>query len=119
MYLRGALHNAHFHRMRKVTIQPLHAQEKPWQIYRHKLSIISKHNQLMSNELRYQVKIHAISDMPRKEKKFLAISPPFLFLFLFFFKKKHDLWKQHHRNQSLDILFMSSPISTCKFSQEK
>jgi DNA-binding XRE family transcriptional regulator len=28
MYLRGALYNAHFHRMRKVTIQHLHAQEK-------------------------------------------------------------------------------------------
>jgi hypothetical protein len=28
MYLRGALDSAHFHHMRKVTIQLLHAQEK-------------------------------------------------------------------------------------------
>jgi len=30
----------------------------------------------MHNELRYQAKIQAISDMPRKEKKFPAFSPP-------------------------------------------
>jgi hypothetical protein len=35
----------------------------------------------MHNELRYQAKIHAISDMPRKEKiKFPAFSPPFFLL---------------------------------------
>jgi hypothetical protein len=28
MYLKGALESAHFHRMRKVTIQLLHTQEK-------------------------------------------------------------------------------------------
>jgi hypothetical protein len=28
MYIRGALDSAHFHRMRKVTIQLLHAEEK-------------------------------------------------------------------------------------------
>jgi DNA-binding XRE family transcriptional regulator len=28
MYLRGVLDNAHFHRMRKVTIQLLYTQEK-------------------------------------------------------------------------------------------
>jgi len=28
MYLRGVLDSAHFHRMRKVTIQLLHIQEK-------------------------------------------------------------------------------------------
>jgi hypothetical protein len=65
MYLRGALDSAHFHHMRKVTIQPL---GKTWQKYSHKLSIIFKHSQLMHNELRYQVKIQAIFDMPRKEK---------------------------------------------------
>jgi hypothetical protein len=33
MYLRGALDSAHFHSMRKVTIQLSHAQEKKtWQI---------------------------------------------------------------------------------------
>jgi hypothetical protein len=48
---------------------------------RHKLSIIYKHNELMRNELRYQAKIHAISDIARKEKiKFLQLFPHFLFL---------------------------------------
>jgi len=50
---------------------------------RHKLSIIYKHSQLMRNELRYQAKIHATSDIPRKEKrKFLQLLPQF-FLILF------------------------------------
>jgi len=65
MYLKGALESAHFHRMRKVTIQLLHTHEK---LGRYKLSIISKQSQLMHNELRYQAKIQAISDMPRKNK---------------------------------------------------
>jgi hypothetical protein len=47
--------------------------------YSHKLSIISKQSKLMHKELRYQVKIQAISDMPRKEKKIPAISPQFFF----------------------------------------
>jgi len=69
MYLRGASDSAHFYRMRKVTIQHFTCTGKTWQIYRHNLSIISKHSQLMHKELRYQTKIQATSDMPRKEKK--------------------------------------------------
>jgi hypothetical protein len=68
IYLREASDSAHFYRMTKVTIQLLHAKEKTWQIYRHKFVIISKHSQLMHNELRYQTKIQAISDLPRKIK---------------------------------------------------
>jgi hypothetical protein len=51
----------------------------------------------MHNELRYQAKIKAISDMPRKEKiKFPAFSP--LIYFILFSKKKkskqkHAIWK--------------------------
>jgi hypothetical protein len=67
MYLRGALESAHFHCMRKVTIQLLQSREKLGR-YSHKLSIISKQSQLTHIELRYQAKIYAISDMPRKEK---------------------------------------------------
>jgi hypothetical protein len=52
---------------------------KTWQIYSHKLSIISKKSKLMHIEMRYQAKIYAISDMPRKEK-FPAFSPPIFFL---------------------------------------
>jgi len=45
----------------------------------------------MHNELRYQEKIHAIFDMPRKEKKiqFHAISPQ-IYLFIFFKKKNKN-----------------------------
>jgi hypothetical protein len=42
----------------------------------------------MHKELRYQVKTHAISDMPRKEKKFPAISPH-----LFIIIKQNAIWK--------------------------
>jgi hypothetical protein len=41
----------------------------------------------MHKELRYQVKTHAISDMPREEKKNLAISPHFFFI------KQNAIWK--------------------------
>jgi len=44
----------------------------------------------MHNELRYQVKIQAISDMPRKENKNkipCIFSPNFLFYFILFLKK--------------------------------
>jgi hypothetical protein len=37
--------------------------------YSHKLSIISKQSKLMHTELRYQVKTHTISNMPREKKK--------------------------------------------------
>jgi len=48
---------------------------------RHKLSIIYKYSELMHKELRYQAKTHAISYMPRKEKKikFLHLLPQFFF----------------------------------------
>jgi len=50
---------------------------------RHKHSIIYKHIQLMHNELRYQAKIHTISEKLSKEKKkkFCIFSAKFLFLF--------------------------------------
>jgi hypothetical protein len=81
MYFRGALESAYFHRMRKVTIQLLRTEEKTWQIYSHKLLIISKQSQLMHNKLRYQAKIQAISDMPRKRKKNLLQFLPIFFFF--------------------------------------
>jgi len=81
------LDSVHFHRMRKEAIQLLHIQEKTLGRYSHKLSIISKQSRLMHKQLRDQVKTHAMSDMPRKEKKILAISPHF------FFFKKNAIWK--------------------------
>jgi hypothetical protein len=74
--------------MRKEAIQFLHVQKKKKKKkkigrYSNKLSIISKQSKLMQKELRYQVKIQAISDMPRKEKKkFLQFLPQFLFYFI-------------------------------------
>jgi hypothetical protein len=54
--------------------------------YSQRLSIISKQSKLIPKELRYQVKIHAISDMPRKKNP--TNSPQF-----FFFKKNNAIWK--------------------------
>jgi hypothetical protein len=88
--------------------------------YSHKLSIISKQSKLIHKELRYRVKTHAISDMPRKRE--------ILQILLFFFlkmqygndiicKARSNLCKLDDANtekQSLDLLFLSSPTSTCK-----
>jgi hypothetical protein len=46
--------------------------------YCQKISNISKQSKLIPKELRYQEKIHAISDMPR-ERNILQILPNFLF----------------------------------------
>jgi len=75
---RGALGSVNFHRMRKEAIQLLHIQEK--------------HLADMHKELRYQVKTHAVSDMPRKRKN-PAIFPHFLFFIFIFFIKKNAIWK--------------------------
>jgi len=70
--------------------------------------------------LRYQEKIHAISDMPR-EKNILQVLPNF-----FLVKKQCNMERKHHihgkikpddaniEKQSLDLLFLSFPTSTCK-----
>jgi hypothetical protein len=70
--------------MRKEAIRFLYVEEKKLGRYSHKLSIISKQSKLMQKELRYQVKIQAISDMPKKEKNFLQFLPQFLFIYLFY-----------------------------------
>jgi hypothetical protein len=63
-----------------------------------------------------------LSDMPR-EKNILQILPNFFFFLNF--KKQNAIWKRHHmqgkikpddantEKQSLDLLFLSSPTSTC------
>jgi hypothetical protein len=80
----------------------------------------------MHKELRYQAKIQAISDMPRKEKyNFMQFLPQQFFFFFF----KYALWKEHHkvsmqgkikpvkdcqnRKTVPDLLLLSSPDSTC------
>jgi hypothetical protein len=67
--------------MRKEAILLLHKQEKIFGQYNHKLSIISKHSRLMLTELRYQVKIHTLSNRPR-EKKILQILPKYIYIFI-------------------------------------
>jgi hypothetical protein len=52
--------------------------------YSQRISIISKQSKLIPKELRYQVKIHAISDMPREKKN--PTNSPQIF-FNFFIKK--------------------------------
>jgi hypothetical protein len=78
MYLRGALDSAKFfHHMRKQLSSIKMPQENLADI-RHKLSIIYKHIQSMHNELRYQAKIHIISEKLSKEKKkkIMYLLPP-------------------------------------------
>jgi hypothetical protein len=76
----------------------------------------------MHRELRYQVKIHAISDMPRKRTN-PAISPHIFFLLLkemqygnnIICKEISNLCKLDDANtekHSLDLLFLSSPTGT-------
>jgi hypothetical protein len=85
------LDSVHFHHMRKEAIRFLYVEEKKLGRYSHKLSIISKQSKLMQKELRYQVKIQAISDMPRKEKISCNFSPKF-FIFIYFIKQ-NIIWK--------------------------
>jgi hypothetical protein len=110
--------------MRKEAILLLHKQEKYLANIVIKLSNISKHSKLMLTKLRYQVKIHTISNRPRDKKKILQILP--------FFKKKKrkrkqtkqsyakarsNMWMLDDANTeklSLDLLFLSSPKNTCK-----
>jgi hypothetical protein len=78
----------------------------------------------MLTELGYQVETHTISKQPRKTK-YPANSPHFL-LFIFYLLKKYNMERKHHMHgkikpddantekQSLDLLFLSSPTSTCK-----
>jgi hypothetical protein len=70
--------------------------------YSHKLSIISKQSKLIHKELRYQMKTHAISDMPRKTE-ILQILPNFFF----FLKKK----KKNHCN--MEITSYARQDQTC------
>jgi hypothetical protein len=84
---RGARDSALFHCVRKEAILLLQKQEKTLGQYSRKLSIISKQSRLMLTELRYQVKIHTLSDKPR-EKNILQIFP------IFFLKQKQQaIWK--------------------------
>jgi len=76
--------------MRKEAILLLHKQEKIFGQYNHKLSIISKHSRLMLTELRYQVKIHTLSNRPR-EKKNPANSPQiYIYIYIYIFIKQKE-----------------------------
>jgi hypothetical protein len=96
----------------------------------HKLSIISKQSKLILKELRYEMKIHAISDMPRKEKD-LANSPQFFFFFLILKKCNMEMTSYAKQDQtcvssmmpiqknSRSTYFFYLPQQVAKFSQEK
>jgi hypothetical protein len=43
----------------------------------------------MRKELSYQAKIHAISDIPRKEKNKIPVTSPPIFYFYFYFMKNN------------------------------
>jgi hypothetical protein len=60
--------NAHFSSYEKRSYLILAYTGKHLANYSQKLSIIFKQSKLIPKELRYQEKIHAISDMPRKKQ---------------------------------------------------
>jgi len=62
MYLRGALESAQYFIAWEKLLSIIKLQQENLANTKHKLSIIYKHIQLMHNELRYQAKIHAISE---------------------------------------------------------
>jgi hypothetical protein len=92
--------NAHFSSHEKRSYPTFAYTGKHLANYSQKLSIIYKHNKLIPKKLRYQGKIHAISDMPR-EKIYPANSPQFFF---FFFKKKHKKEKKLNMQYGNDII---------------
>jgi hypothetical protein len=79
--------SAHFSSHEKRNYPTFAYTEKHLANYSQKLSNISKQSKLIPKELRYQEKIHAISDMPR-EKISCKFSP---ILFYFFSKKKCNM----------------------------
>jgi hypothetical protein len=54
---------------------------------RHKLSIIYKHIQSMHNELRYQAKIHVISEKLSTNKNKKSINSPPIYIYILMLKK--------------------------------
>jgi hypothetical protein len=86
---RGVVDSAHFSSHEKRNYPNFAYIGKHLANYSQKLSNISKKSKLIPKELRYQEKIHAISDMPI-EKKFPANSPQIIF---YLFIKKNAIWK--------------------------
>jgi hypothetical protein len=88
----------------------------------------------MQTELRYQARINAKSNKPKKKKKSCKFSPIFYFFFIKnknnkqYGKKKTSYAKARSNlctlndaiieKQSFDLLFLSSPKIPTKFSQE-
>lgn len=65
---------------------------------RYKLSIIYKHIQSIYNELRYQAKIHTISEKLSKEKiKFCVFSLNFLFFYV-----EKEIRQKNNKNMPME-----------------
>jgi hypothetical protein len=78
---RGVVDIAHFSSHEKRSYLTFAYTGKHLANYSQRLSIISKQSKLIPKELRYQVKIHAISDMPREK---IPTNSPQFFLFFYF-----------------------------------
>jgi hypothetical protein len=76
---RGVMNSTHFSSHEKRSYPTYAYTGKHLADYSHELSIIFKQSRLMHKELRYQVKTHAIYDIPRK-REILQILPNFFFL---------------------------------------
>jgi len=117
---RGVVDSAHFSSHEKRSYPIFAYTGKHLANYSQKLSIISKQSKLIPKELRYQEKIHAII-WYAKRKNILQILPKFFFFDLkkmqygkdIICKARSNLMMPIQKKQLLDLLFLSSPKSTC------
>jgi hypothetical protein len=101
----GIKDSAHFSSHEKRSYHTFAYTGKHLADYSHKISIISRQSKLIPKELRYQEKIHDTCNYLICQEKYPANSPQNIFFLL---------KRIQYRKQSLDLLFLSSPTSTCK-----
>jgi hypothetical protein len=124
---KGVVDSAHFSSHEKRSYPTFAYTGKHLANYSQRLSIISKQSNLIPKELRYQVKIHAISDMTR-EKKNLQILPNFFFFFIkqimqygndIICKARSNLMMLIQKNSRSTCFFCLPQQVPAKSSQEK
>jgi hypothetical protein len=89
--------------VRKEAILLLQKKGKTLVQYSHKLSIISKQSRLMLTKLRYQVKIHTLSDKPRENNP--ANSPHiYIYIYIYIYLKKENKENKENMQYGNDII---------------
>jgi hypothetical protein len=123
---RGVMDRTHFSSYEKRSYPTFAYTGKHLANYSQRHSIISKQSKLIPKELRYQVKIHAISDMPRK--KILQILSNFFYFFMkkimqygndIICKARSNLMMPIQKNSRSTYFFCLPQQVPAKSSQEK